>query len=84
MIAGQTGLAGSVVVGDGVQMAGQVGITDHLRIGNGAKIGARSLVIRDIPDGETWLGYPADNAQRVLRQWASIRRLPEILRQLTR
>lgn len=82
VIAGQTGLAGSVTVGDGVQMGGRAGAADHLHIGKGAKIGANSVATRDIPDGAVWLGYPADNAQSVLRQWAAIRKLPDLFRRL--
>lgn len=65
MIASQTGISGSTKVGDGVLMGGQVGLADHVTIGNGARIGARAGVVRDVPDKETWSGYPA----KPLRQW---------------
>lgn len=77
VIAALVGLAGSVTVGDFVQIGGMAGIADHLEIGAGARIGANSGVISDIPPGETWMGYPADKAQAVLRQWAAIRKLPD-------
>jgi UDP-3-O-[3-hydroxymyristoyl] glucosamine N-acyltransferase len=84
LIAGLTGIAGSVTIGDGVVIAGAVGIADHLRIGDGARIGAFSGVIRDIPAGHTVLGYPADESGSALRQWAAIRRLPDLVRDLSR
>jgi UDP-3-O-[3-hydroxymyristoyl] glucosamine N-acyltransferase len=84
VIAGNTGIAGSAVVGDGVQIGGNAGISDHVTIGAGCKIGAHSLVMSDMPPGRKWVGYPADEGQAVLRQWASIRKLPDLLRRLSR
>ena len=38
VIAGQTGLAGSVILEDGVVLAGQVGLGDHSHVGAGARM----------------------------------------------
>ena len=84
VIAGCTGLSGSVKIGDGAQIGGGVGITDHVTVGPGAKIGARSFVMRDVPAGAVSLGHPADESQSTLRQWASVRKLPELLRRLSK
>ncbi len=84
VIVALTALGGSVVVGDGARLAGAVGIADHLRIGKGATVGAGSGVVRDVPDGQTHLGYPANDATATLRQWASIRKLPKSLTLLAR
>ncbi len=59
IIAAFGGISGSTVVGDFVQMGGRVGLADHLTIGAGARIGASSGVRKNIPAGETWVGYPA-------------------------
>jgi UDP-3-O-[3-hydroxymyristoyl] glucosamine N-acyltransferase len=75
VIAAQTGLAGSVVVGRGVMMGGQVGIADHLAIGDGARIAAKSGVIGDVAAGSTVAGYPAVERQRWLRGLAELYRL---------
>ena len=40
-------------------MAGQVGVAGHLKIGNQVTIGSKAGVMHNIPDGETWLGMPA-------------------------
>jgi UDP-3-O-[3-hydroxymyristoyl] glucosamine N-acyltransferase len=64
-IVSQTGISGSVDVGDYVMLGGQVGIADHLTIGTGAKLGARSGVITDVPAGVQWGGFPA----RPFREW---------------
>ncbi|MCZ6445046.1 MAG: UDP-3-O-(3-hydroxymyristoyl)glucosamine N-acyltransferase [Planctomycetota bacterium] len=77
VIAGLAGLSGSVIVGDGVRIGGAVGISEHVRIGDRATIAAQSGVMRDIPAGDTYLGSPADEVQQKLRQFASIRKLPD-------
>jgi UDP-3-O-[3-hydroxymyristoyl] glucosamine N-acyltransferase len=82
LIAGQSGIAGSVTLGDGAILGGSVGIVDHVRVGNGARIGARSLVTRDVPAGAAWLGMPAEDGRAMLRQWALIKRLPELARRV--
>lgn len=75
MISGHSGIAGSTVIGDGVQVGGGVGIAPHLRVGPGARIAARAAVMCDIPAGETWGGYPAQEVRDALREQAMIRRL---------
>ena len=57
---------GKVVVGDGVVIGVRSTIFPDVRIGNYAKIGAGSVVVRGtrIPDGETWAGVPARKLQR--------------------
>lgn len=68
VLAGHVGLSGSVTIGDGAQLGGRAGVTDHLTIGRGARIGAASMVINDVPDGETWGGQPARPMRRFLRE----------------
>jgi UDP-3-O-[3-hydroxymyristoyl] glucosamine N-acyltransferase len=84
VIAGCVGISGSVQIGDGVQVGGAAGFIDHVQVGDRAKIGAMTLVTKDMPPGATWLGLPADEAQATLRQWASVRKLPELIRRLTK
>lgn len=84
IIAGQSGVAGSTVLGDGVVLGGQVGIIDHLNLGDQARVAAKSAVFRDIPPGESWAGMPAENGQAMLRQWASVRKLPRLLQRLNK
>ncbi len=80
IVAAQTGLSGSCVIGDGVQIGGQVGVVDHIQIGAGARLGAGTQVMRDVPEGATMLGSPARPIRRALRIWASLDRLPEMVR----
>jgi UDP-3-O-[3-hydroxymyristoyl] glucosamine N-acyltransferase len=75
IMAGQSGLAGSVTLGDGVLIGGSTSITDHVTIGDGSIIGGGSGVTKDVPAGKTLLGYPAIDARDTLRQWAILKRL---------
>lgn len=68
LIAGQSGLSGSVTVGDGVMFGGQAGVGDHITIGPGANVAAGGGVLKDIPAGETWSGYPARPLRQFLRE----------------
>jgi UDP-3-O-[3-hydroxymyristoyl] glucosamine N-acyltransferase len=84
VIAGLTGIGGSVTIGDGVRIAGAVGVADHVSIGQGATIGARSGVMRDVPPGETQIGTPAYEVGETLRQVAALRKLPDWMRKASR
>ncbi len=75
-----TGLAGSVEIGDGAILGGHVAVRDHLKIGHMARVGAKSGVIEDVPEGASVLGTPATSTRETLRQWAAIRKLPDHLR----
>lgn len=75
IMAGHSGLAGSVTLGDGVIIGGSASIKDHTTLGSGATIGAGSGVVSDVPAGKTVLGYPAVEARDALKQWAILKRL---------
>ncbi len=84
IMAGQVGLAGSVRVGDRVIMAGKAGIADHVTIGHDARLGAASVVIKDIPAGQTAWGNPARDIQKTKRELAALSFLPGFMKQLQR
>ncbi|MDN3666542.1 UDP-3-O-(3-hydroxymyristoyl)glucosamine N-acyltransferase [Algibacter miyuki] len=75
IMAGHSGLAGSVTLGDGVIIGGSASIKDHTKIGSGATVGAGSGVVGDIKPGQTVLGYPAQDARDMLKQWVAVRRM---------
>jgi UDP-3-O-[3-hydroxymyristoyl] glucosamine N-acyltransferase len=77
IMAGNSGLAGSVTLGDGVIIGGSASIKDHTTIGSGATVGAGSGVTGDIPAGKVMLGYPAVEARTALKQWAILKRMAE-------
>ena len=69
IIAGQCGFAGSAKIGNFVQIGGQTGIGGHIKVADFVKIAAKSGVIRDIPKGETVMGYPAINLNKYLKNY---------------
>jgi len=75
IMAGNSGLAGSVTLGNGVIIGGSASIKDHTTIGDKAIIGAGSGVTGDVEAGKTLLGYPAIDAKDALRQWAILKRM---------
>ena len=75
IMAGNSGLAGSVTLGNGVIIGGSASIKDHTTIGDRVIVGAGSGVTGDIPAGKTMLGYPAIEARDALKQWAILKRL---------
>ena len=77
IMAGNSGLAGSVTLGDGVMVGGSASIKDHLKIGDGAIVGAGSGVAADVPPIQVVLGYPAVDARKALKQWAILKKLAE-------
>ena len=81
IICGMSGIAGSVVLEDGVVVGGQVGISDNLHIGAGAQIGALAGVVTSIPAGETWSGRPAGPHRESMRAYAALRHLSDHLRE---
>ncbi|MEA3231615.1 MAG: UDP-3-O-(3-hydroxymyristoyl)glucosamine N-acyltransferase [Thermodesulfobacteriota bacterium] len=81
VMAGQSGLAGSVTLGDDVIMGGGARVTDHVTVGDGVKLGGNTGVIRDVPPGKTLLGLPADDYRQTLRLWAAQKQLPDLVKQ---
>jgi UDP-3-O-[3-hydroxymyristoyl] glucosamine N-acyltransferase len=82
IIVAQAGVAGSTEVGQYVTIAGQVGIAGHLRIGNQVTIEAKSGVMTNIPDGEKWLGSPAQPDKQTKRQFVAIMQLPDLIKRV--
>jgi UDP-3-O-[3-hydroxymyristoyl] glucosamine N-acyltransferase len=47
------------------------------------QIAGQSGVMTDVPDGEKWLGTPAQPDRQSKRQMISIQHLPELLRRVS-
>lgn len=75
MMAGASGLAGSVTLGDAVIIGGGACISDHVTLGNGVLVGGQSGVINDFAAGKKILGYPAIDARDALKQWVLLRKM---------
>jgi len=82
LLVSQVGIAGSTTLGDYVTLAGQVGIAGHLKIGNQVTLAAKSGVMHDIPDGEKWMGAPAQPDKQTKRQLLALQQLPELIRRI--
>ena len=55
----QTGISGSVKIGENLVCGGQVGFAGHITIGNNVKIAAKSGVTKNIKDNSVIAGFPA-------------------------
>lgn len=75
ILVAQVGVSGSTRLGDYVALGGQVGVSGHLEIGNGARVAAQSGVIRSMPPGAEWGGYPAVPVRQWHRQTATLARM---------
>jgi UDP-3-O-[3-hydroxymyristoyl] glucosamine N-acyltransferase len=82
LIIAQAGIAGSTKLGNYVTLAGQAGLAGHLKIGNKVVVAAQSGVMHDIPDGERWLGAPAQPDRKAKRQILAAQQLPELIRRV--
>jgi UDP-3-O-[3-hydroxymyristoyl] glucosamine N-acyltransferase len=82
ILVAQVGVAGSTRLGSYVTVAGQVGIAGHLRIGDRVTLAAQSGVMHHIPEGQKWMGSPAQPDRVTKRQLLAVERLPELLRRV--
>ena len=74
-IVAHVGISGSTKIGDFTMIGGQVGVAGHLTIGSGVKVAAQSGIMRDVADGETVGGSPAQPMKMWLREIATIQKL---------
>lgn len=73
-----SGVAGSTVVGRGVVLAARATVLGHLRLGDGARVGACSMVTRDLAAAAAQSGSPAIDHRQWLRVAAVTKDLPEL------
>lgn len=82
LIAAQTGIAGCVIIEDEVTMWGQVGTTSGITIGAKAVVLGQTGVSKSIDGGKTYYGTPIDEAREKMKQFANLKKIPEILNKL--
>ncbi|MGA8382113.1 MAG: UDP-3-O-(3-hydroxymyristoyl)glucosamine N-acyltransferase [Stellaceae bacterium] len=75
ILAGQVGISGSTKLDDFVMIGGQGGLAGHLHIGRGARIAAKSGLMRDVPPGATVSGIPAVPMTEFMRRAVALQRL---------
>ena len=79
---GQAGFGGSTRLDDYCVIASQAGVADHLKLGQQATVGAKSGVMRDVPDQGVVVGSPAGPDKQMKRQWIALKQLPELIRRM--
>jgi UDP-3-O-[3-hydroxymyristoyl] glucosamine N-acyltransferase len=84
LIAGASGIAGSVTIGDGAMLGGMVACKDHVRIGRGARLAGGAQIAGDVPDGGTYGGSPARPIREAIREVTALKKLPEALKRIPR
>jgi len=82
LIASQVGIAGCVVIEDEVTLWGQVGTTSGITIGKKAIVQGQAGVTKSIDGGKTYWGTPIQEVRAKLKEMASIKQIPNILKQL--
>lgn len=63
-ITGCVNVSGSNVIDDDVWIAPNASIRGWVHIGKGATAGMGAVVVKDIPEGETWVGNPAHKLEK--------------------
>ena len=67
------GRSGSPIIGDNVYIGTGATLAGKIKIGNGAKIAANTLVITNVPEGATVMGVPG----RIIMRPPKVVRTPE-------
>lgn len=77
VMVGFVGLGGSVTIGRNSILAGMTGVADHVTIGRGVTVAGRAGVTKDVKDGATVSGFPAQDRRQENRMQAALRRVPD-------
>lgn len=84
VIAAQTGIAGSSIIGRFCRIAGQVGFADHIRVADQVVIGAQAGISgSERKTGAKLLGSPAIDADEFKKLYVLTRRLPQLSKKIT-
>ena len=82
LFAAQVGIAGAVVIEDGVVLWGQVGVSKTLTIGENTVVYAQSGVPASLEKNKVYFGSPAEDAKAKMKELVWIKRIPEIWEKL--
>jgi UDP-3-O-[3-hydroxymyristoyl] glucosamine N-acyltransferase len=77
IIVAQSGLSGSVTIGDFAVLGPRTGIIPHITVGKGAMLLSRSTVYDNVPAGAVWGGFPARPKRQWMREVLALRNLAE-------
>lgn len=82
IVAAQVGISGIVRIEDYALIWGQVGIDRDLTIGKGAVILAQSGVSKTLAGGKSYFGSPAGDSKERMKEYVSIKKIPELLKRV--
>jgi UDP-3-O-[3-hydroxymyristoyl] glucosamine N-acyltransferase len=82
ILVAQVGIGGSTEVGKGATLAGQAGAVGHIQIGEGAVLAAQTGVTKSVPPNTTVSGYPAKEHGLAKKIYASLNKLPELVKKV--
>ena len=82
LFAAHVAVAGCVNIGNNVTLWGQVGVASGLNIADNVTVLAQSGVGKDLEEGKTYFGSPAEEARTKMKEIASLKNLPKIIAEL--
>ncbi|MCP4229031.1 MAG: UDP-3-O-(3-hydroxymyristoyl)glucosamine N-acyltransferase [bacterium] len=82
MIASQTGIAGSTVIGKRCIFGGQVGLVGHINVDDDVTFGAQAGVIKDMKGPEVYWGTPARPLKKIKRTEAYVNQLEKLVKRV--
>jgi len=82
LLCGRTTLGGSATIGDRTMVGGAVVLNDQAAVGCDVKIAGGSIVLDEIPDGETVYGIPAMPARTAMANAGAQRNLAKFCRRV--
>lgn len=79
LIASQVGIAGCVVIEDNVTVWGQVGMRSGIVVKKGGVLMGKAGITKSTKENTIYTGNPAMEARLKLKEYAAVRKLPEII-----
>lgn len=83
LLCGQSGIAGSAVLGDNVVLGGQSGVTDNIIVGDRVIAAGATKLLSNVPEGRVMMGYPAVQMDRFTETYKALRRLTRLSRDVS-
>lgn len=78
IIAAQVGIAGNTIVGNHVTLYGKVAVNKNITIGDNVVVYACAGIAKSLEAGKTYHGLPAEEARVAAKQFALIKKLPDM------
>ena len=82
IICAQVGIAGNVHIGNFVTLYGKSALSKNISVGDRAVLLGSSASAKSLEGGKTYLGTPAEEVHRAARQFAIIKKLPDMWEKL--